>query len=746
METTHCGLSLISKQSEFIGLLDRLVLEGSSDELNELTLVFWKLYPELSLAFARRVLRTLEKLSVPDRRFEAPLLVILARCYLRCGRLDASCEHIRAAQRIMEDDVPARLLQLTTELEVMIHLACTDLESAQQAFRRLEDSMSLSCGGLNCEQSLLGLRLSFNIGDLDGALQHALRAIERAVTDEQRQRARLHATWIETYRTGDVRRELMQLVPLEHTQNTQRPAPASDLKALLSCRLARCFLSQGKLVQAEVRLSTTDTLRASAVGDPALVGCALQVAHGHLSDARADLDLLQSADLCGQSQIEHLSRRFAVLMLEQMLDGACLGSMQAEEFFGLCEATGHSGLQMRARVLLASAQLASGESELAIRTLKEGGLLLASHKALRLVALALVALCRPDQAALDQLGDLLTDDDVSFVILLVARAHPHFIELLISMGLDEALSAGARRLLDARLVYVRSLLEESKRSLQKTGAAPAFFADPVLDSGHALRIQFFGGLQVRRRGIRIDLERLRRNKVRALLIVLVCARGREVSRAKIMAELWPQQTEERALNNFYVTWNALKASFMADGPKLPRQHCPPERFPFSCNGGRCALLTGYCSSDLGDFDRLVLRIKDAAYRGDDERCFKFADELLTLYQGELLPADRDSEPVAALRLFYRKTFVEIMLLVAHQALASRHSSLALPFIERGLSADPSCEELYRLAMHAYALEGRRDDSLLSYEQCRRTLERELGIEPSQELNDLFSRLAGQSAA
>jgi len=375
------------------------------------------------------------------------------------------------------------------------------------------------------------------------------------------------------------------------------------------------------------------------------------------------------------------------------------------------------------------------------------------HKALRLLRGGLAALCSDKEDAganpLSSLTDLLSDDDTALVLLFLVRAHPSFIRLLTAEGLEGALSASAQQLIGAgALQQLPAVLmpsadpEEGASGPDPVTILRSAFSEPGTDQ--ALRIQLFGGLQLHRQGQRLELDCSRRNKVHDLIVILALARGREIAREEIIGALWPHQEDAHTLNSFYVVWNALKTVFLADGPKLPIRLCPPERFPFSNAGGRCALLTEYCDLDLDRFDQQAFHLKNAVIRGDDERCFKLADELMATYQGKVLPADPGGEELAQVRLAYQNTFVEMMLLVARHALTDRRSALALPYIERGLTADPSCEELYRLAMHTYALEGRRDDSLRSYYRCRKNLARELGIEPSPELTELFIRLISMS--
>ncbi|MCL2655220.1 MAG: tetratricopeptide repeat protein [Coriobacteriia bacterium] len=780
----------ICRQAEFITYLCTLVTEGSVQDLQEAALAFWRVYPKISPTFARRLLRALRHRGVPEQRFEPALLAVLARCYLSCGQIEKACDYLTAARKIMPLDAPYALVCAIGELEVNAGLARSQLEAAQDAWQRLEGVAQQVCGGLTSKQLILGVRLSFAQGDMSQAAWRAAQAVKCARDDEQCCRAQLAALKIDAYLEGDSRHELIQLVTLERFQHMRSHGPLStETRAQLLYRLAYSFFSQGKFDQAALRLRKANPQADWPFGMPEFVAAALALVEGHPDKARRYLELQNNQSVTGLSHTEHLEQQFRTLLISQALEGASRDLEKAEEFFRLCHATGHGLLRQRASLLLASSLVGVGDYERALFLLQERTVQATRHKALRLMRGCLLALCdarREEEAhpgsappvlepSLGYLADLLADEDTVAVMLFLTRVHPYLIELIVKQGLRSELSLPVQQLLSSRLeVAQRSLREQvtlprfmlaeaahdmigttelslasvfswnQGRPNVELSREPLFAQGLFPDAPRVLQIQLFGGLQVRRHGDCLDLDHLRRAKVRDLIVILALARGREISRDLIVERLWPQQNFSRSLNSFYVVWNALKKVFLADGTPLPSYLYSPEQFPFSNAGGRCSLLMDYCDLDLNTFDQLVCRAREAAYQGQGEACLKYANELMALYSDEILPADLESEQLNYVRLHYQKTFVDVMLLAARLALTQRRAQAALPFIERGLAAGPSCEELYRLAMHAYALEGRRDDSLRAYHRCRKNLARELGIEPSTELSELFAQLASTS--
>jgi len=780
----------VHKQTEFIADLCALALAGTKADMQDAALVFKRAYPKISTTFAHRIILELERVGAPTDRFEDSVLAILARCHLACGQTEKACDYLSAARRIIADDALPELRCLIGELEISARLARSELKEAQNAYERLEVCAKKLYGGPISEQLLLGVRLSLATGDLPQARELATQAVECATADEQRCRAQLAVLSVDEHSDGDIRRALIQLSSFEHSLRMRsHPALSPETKAQLFYQLAYAFIQQGKLAQAQARLKKADLRCIDDLHPVELLSAALFVAEGRLDEARHQLRLLESrfgADLC---QTEYLDIYVRALALSQATDGARQGLDKAEECYRLCEMLNHEPLRQRVCLLYASALIAAGDVERATCLLQESGAKESPHKMLRFLYGCLYALCvagrsttavGAPEVSLTYLAKYFADEDLSFILLLLLRAHPRMSELLAAQGLDRALSTALRGLCGTDLFSSPQEMEDMLARLpavqpsifaSETGEQEFSVANPeeeaysqlavlqvhpaprlhmletaaFTDPGRSLRIQLFGGLQVSRNGSCLNINRTRRNKVRGLLTVLALARGREIARDFIVDTLWPHQERQHSINSFYVVWNALKMAFLSDEPQLPARYSSPERFPFSNTSGRCALLIDYCSLDIEDFDHLIQRVKQAARLGQLNRCLDLSHEILALYEGDVLPADLYTEQLDHVRLHYKQAFIEVMLLAARISLTSHQPALALPFVERGLAVDPSCEELYRFAMHAYALVGRRDDSLRAYYHCRKNLARELGIEPSAELNDLFTRLMSPSS-
>ena len=64
----------------------------------------------------------------------------------------------------------------------------------------------------------------------------------------------------------------------------------------------------------------------------------------------------------------------------------------------------------------------------------------------------------------------------------------------------------------------------------------------------------------------------------------------------------------------------------------------------------------------------------------------------------------------------------------------------LEWSERWIALGQTPEPAYRALMAAYAALGDRAKAVATFERCRAALEKELGVEPSQETQSLYDRL------
>jgi len=203
------------------------------------------------------------------------------------------------------------------------------------------------------------------------------------------------------------------------------------------------------------------------------------------------------------------------------------------------------------------------------------------------------------------------------------------------------------------------------------GASPAALRHPDADA--RLRIRCFGGFTISLDGQPLDRTRMRREKARELLALLVVASGRPRSLEYLAQQLWPDVPVERARNRFHVTLSALRSVIEpADAHDALHLRRDGQRYfldPASA-----------VSVDAWHFDRLI-RTATAAGRSTDH-ALVLLDDALALYSGELLAGEFTAEWPDDIAAHYRDQVVQAAADLAEARLKRGQVSQALAVLRQ----------------------------------------------------------------
>jgi DNA-binding SARP family transcriptional activator len=112
------------------------------------------------------------------------------------------------------------------------------------------------------------------------------------------------------------------------------------------------------------------------------------------------------------------------------------------------------------------------------------------------------------------------------------------------------------------------------------------------------------------------------------------------------------------------------------------------------------------------------------------------EQALALYAGDLLPEDIYEDWAASPREELRSLRQQLLLDLARLREALGTPERAIERLQQVVAAEPLHEEAHRALMRVYARLGRRHQALRQYQLCREVLDRELGIDPSDETEAL----------
>lgn len=220
-------------------------------------------------------------------------------------------------------------------------------------------------------------------------------------------------------------------------------------------------------------------------------------------------------------------------------------------------------------------------------------------------------------------------------------------------------------------------------------------------------------------------------KQRALLAVLLLRAGEVVSADRLIDALWGEEPPPSALNSVHVYVSQLR-KVLGDGLLETR-------------GRGYVLAVEPEQLDLGRFERLLGEGRELLASGDAGRAAETLRAALALWRGPPL-SDIESEPFAPgetarleeLHLAALEDRIEADLTLG------RHSEL-VPELEGLVREHPLRERPRAQLMLALYRSGRQSEALETYQQARRMLQTELGLEPGRTLRELEAAILRHDA-
>jgi DNA-binding SARP family transcriptional activator len=218
-------------------------------------------------------------------------------------------------------------------------------------------------------------------------------------------------------------------------------------------------------------------------------------------------------------------------------------------------------------------------------------------------------------------------------------------------------------------------------------------------------------------------------KWRTVLAVLLLQPGHVVSTDRLITEVWPDDTPNRATNLISVYVHRLRRLIGDPDGKVLTTRAPGYQ-----------LLIDAEDIDAGRFAQLTSAGRQALSAGDFERASSVLGEAVGLWQGSRALADvPPSALVSAEASRLEESRIEAMQLSIQADLGCGRHGQVVSQLHRLLADYPLREELWALLMRALYSSGRQAEALEAYAQAREVIAEELGVDPSAELQQLYQR-------
>ena len=246
--------------------------------------------------------------------------------------------------------------------------------------------------------------------------------------------------------------------------------------------------------------------------------------------------------------------------------------------------------------------------------------------------------------------------------------------------------------------------------------------------GETMEFRILGPLEVCEHGRLLEVGA---GKQRALLALLLLRAGEVVSTDRLIDALWEERAPASALNSVHIYVSQLRKA-LGNGSLQTRGH-----------GYLLAL--GPEQLDLARFEHLLGEGRELLAGGEAERAAETLRAALALWRGPPL-SDFESEPFAHSEIARLEELHVAALeerIEADLALG-RHADLVAE-LEAHISAHPLRERLRAQLMVALYRSGRQAEALEAYQQARRILADELGLQPGRTLQELEGAILRQDA-
>ncbi|MEF2968989.1 BTAD domain-containing putative transcriptional regulator [Paenibacillus sp. M1] len=290
------------------------------------------------------------------------------------------------------------------------------------------------------------------------------------------------------------------------------------------------------------------------------------------------------------------------------------------------------------------------------------------------------------------------------------------IEVVFVTGYDEyAVQAFEVNALDYLLKPVTAQrVAKTLGKLKKRNGSPAIRP--------TLAVQLFDGFRIYRPDRDQKPIKLRSPKTEELFAFLVCKRS--VSREEIIDTLWSGLAPDKAWKNLNSTLYYIRKALSEAG----MDKC----LHADRNGIRIVENGLYC--DLFEFERLLKLILRTTAENTD--LFKQAE---SLYSGPLLKG-RAYEWIGEKTRRLEQDYTKVLELAARFYLERNETQEALHYFGEIIKLDALREDISHEIISLYIKLGRTNEALRHYRMLEQLLQRELGVKPGPELQNLIGKM------
>jgi len=243
---------------------------------------------------------------------------------------------------------------------------------------------------------------------------------------------------------------------------------------------------------------------------------------------------------------------------------------------------------------------------------------------------------------------------------------------------------------------------------------------------HSIQIQCFGNFRVLLNGQEVSQERWISAKARDLLAYFVTMRGEKIPADKVFDAIWGEK-ERTSRTAFHTALSRLRSAlkYKEDNPRL-----------ILVEVGEYWLDSARFNIDVNEFDSAVAKARATTTFASRAEWYERA---VNLYQGEYLQ-NMYYEWVFSERRRLTQSYLSALQELASYHIANQSPKQAIASIEKAIPLDMFNEDLYCLAMRAYAEVNDRTEVARIYSELQKLLITELNTKPLLATSNLYQEL------
>jgi DNA-binding SARP family transcriptional activator/predicted ATPase len=250
-----------------------------------------------------------------------------------------------------------------------------------------------------------------------------------------------------------------------------------------------------------------------------------------------------------------------------------------------------------------------------------------------------------------------------------------------------------------------------------------------------IAVSVLGAFEVRVESHLIDASQWRLRHPRQVLQMVAIEPAGSVRRELVVSSLWPHLSAEAGANRLHHTLHLLRTLFVRAG--MPKDE-PVVRLDAG------VLTLGKAHAFDIDVNAFRARVQEARSRHEpSEQCASLM-AVLDLYRGELLNGSPCEDWLAPHREALRLDYLWALERLAVLRRRAGEPDAAIVLYRKVADTEPANELAHRALMELFDETGHPERAIHQYAVCKRTLQRELDVEPSPVTRELLQRIVGRA--